>query len=61
LIRARTRRTSFEFQQDVVNSFAEGFAGLATESLSPENCQTRNSHKSGDVGKRLPSDPVFTN
>jgi hypothetical protein len=26
-----------EFQRDVVNSVAEGFAGLATESLSPEN------------------------
>jgi tRNA U34 5-methylaminomethyl-2-thiouridine-forming methyltransferase MnmC len=26
-----------EFQRDVVNSFAEGFAGLATERLSPEN------------------------
>ena len=26
-----------EFQRDVVNSVAEGFAGPATESLSPEN------------------------
>jgi hypothetical protein len=28
-----------EFQRDVVNSVAEAFAGLATESLSPENWQ----------------------
>ncbi len=46
---------------DLAKPFAEGFAGLATESLLPENRQMRNSHKSGDVGERLPSDLVFTN
>jgi hypothetical protein len=55
------QKTVIEFQQDVVNSFAEGFAGPATKSLSPENCKMINSHKSGDVGERLPSDLVFTN
>jgi len=45
----------------VAKPFADGVAGLVTARWLLENRQMRNSHKSGDVGERLPSDLVFTN